>query len=90
MKKDVIELRSKQVTDTQLQERVMQGQKTVECLNNKLDTIIKRFCTIIAANHRLRDNIDHLLIERSVLPSSKVGNQLAFSTGQVSIKCGND
>ncbi|KAF2904861.1 hypothetical protein ILUMI_01332 [Ignelater luminosus] len=64
VKKQVIEMRAKQVTDEQYQARVLQGQKTVEGLENKLDTVIKRFCTIMTENRKMREEIDHLLLER--------------------------
>lgn len=60
----LVELNSKQITDEQCQRRVMEGQRTLEALENKLDTANKRFCVILTENRKLRAEIDHLLQER--------------------------
>ncbi|KAI4467547.1 hypothetical protein MML48_2g00018177 [Holotrichia oblita] len=61
----LVELKSKQITDEQCQRRVMEGQRTLEALENKLDTANKRFCVILTENRKLRAEIDHLLQERA-------------------------
>ncbi|XP_022909909.2 coiled-coil domain-containing protein 63-like [Onthophagus taurus] len=63
--KALIDLKSKQVSDEQCQQRVLEGQKTLEALENKLETANKRFCTILTDNTKLRAEIDHLLHERA-------------------------
>ncbi|GJQ76414.1 hypothetical protein Trydic_g2129 [Trypoxylus dichotomus] len=63
--KQLVELKSKQITDEQSQRRIIEGQKTLEALENKLDTANKRFCVILSENRKLRAEIDHLLQERA-------------------------
>lgn len=65
VKKDVADLEAQQITDVQWQKRVLEGQKIVDGLENKLDVQIKKFCTIMAQNRKLREEIDHLLKERA-------------------------
>lgn len=57
-------LSSKQITDEQCQQRIMEGRRTTAALENKLDVQMKKFCTILAENRKLRDEIEHLLKER--------------------------
>lgn len=57
-------MRAKQVTNSQFQEKVRAGNKSTETLQNKLDTEIKRFCSALTNNKKLREEIDHLLKER--------------------------
>ncbi|CAG9832483.1 unnamed protein product [Diabrotica balteata] len=64
-KKKVLDLRSKQITDEMYQQRVIAGEKTVQTLENKLEVQIKKFCSISAENIKLREEIDHLLLERN-------------------------
>lgn len=64
VKKEVQDLQSKQITDRQHQDRVWLAIKTVEALDNKLEVQMKKFCTICAENRRMREQIDHLLLER--------------------------
>ncbi|XP_022905106.2 outer dynein arm-docking complex subunit 1 [Onthophagus taurus] len=70
VKQDVLEGRKTQETEKQVQEKWIIGQKNVATLQNKLDTSVKRFCKILAENKSLRDEIDHLLIERSLFNKS--------------------
>lgn len=65
IKKEVADLEAQQITDVQWQNRVLEGQKIVDALENKLDVQIKKFCTIMAENRKLREEIDHLLKERA-------------------------
>lgn len=65
VKKQVFEVESKQITDYQYIARVSEGQNTLAGLENKLDTIIKQFCTILTENRKLREEIEHLLLERA-------------------------
>lgn len=65
VKKEVADLEAQQITDVQWQNRVLEGQKIVDALENKLDVQIKKFCTIMAQNRKLREEIDHLLKERA-------------------------
>lgn len=48
VKKDVANLEAQQITDVQWQTRILEGQKIVDALENKLDVQIKKFCTIMA------------------------------------------
>ncbi|KAF2887967.1 hypothetical protein ILUMI_18206, partial [Ignelater luminosus] len=65
IEKRVFDLRAKQVTDSQFQEKVRAGSKLTDILQNQLDTEIKRFCTALTNNKKLREEIDHLLKERA-------------------------
>lgn len=65
VKKQVADLEAQQITDVQWQKKILEGQKIVDALENKLDVQIKKFCTIMAENRKLRDEIDHLLKERA-------------------------
>lgn len=65
VKKDVADLEAEQITDVQWQTRILEGQKIVDALENKLDVQIKKFCTIMSQNRKLREEIDHLLKERA-------------------------
>lgn len=60
----IIELGKQQVTDEQLLRRHLEGQQTVDKLENKLHTVMQSFGTIQAKNRALRDQIDHYLHER--------------------------
>lgn len=61
----MFEVAAKQITDYQYIARVHEGENTLAGLENKLDTIIKQFCTILTENRKLREEIEHLLLERS-------------------------
>ncbi|GJQ72380.1 hypothetical protein Trydic_g3463 [Trypoxylus dichotomus] len=50
----------------EIQKRIEAGQKAIESQENKLDTCVKRFCVILAENQQLRQEIEHLLIERNI------------------------
>ncbi|RZC41095.1 hypothetical protein BDFB_002579 [Asbolus verrucosus] len=63
-KKSVQQLRKRQITDRQFEDRVWEAMKTVEALENKLETQMIKFGTICAKNRRLRLEIDHHLCER--------------------------
>ncbi|CAH1982704.1 unnamed protein product [Acanthoscelides obtectus] len=65
VKKKVLDISSKQITDEQMHQRVIKGEKTVHTLENKLEMQIKKFCAISARNVKLREEIQHLLIERT-------------------------
>lgn len=65
LEKQVIDLKAKQLTEEQWQSRVSTARKTLETLENKLDTVTKRFCSILTENKKLREEIDHLLKERA-------------------------
>ncbi|VEN59202.1 unnamed protein product [Callosobruchus maculatus] len=65
VKKRVLDISSKQITDEQMHQRVIKGEKTVHTLENKLEVQIKKFCAISAHNVKLRQEIQHLLIERT-------------------------
>ncbi|XP_057654076.1 coiled-coil domain-containing protein 63-like [Diorhabda carinulata] len=65
VKKKVLDLRSKQITDEMYQQRVITGEKTVQTLENKLEVQIKKFCQISSDNIKLREEINHLLMERN-------------------------
>nr|XP_023013517.1 coiled-coil domain-containing protein 63-like [Leptinotarsa decemlineata] len=66
MEGDIKNLRPKSaVTDQHYQNRLMSGQKSIKILQNRLDNSIKRFCCILTENKKLREEIDHLLKERS-------------------------
>ncbi|XP_065172855.1 coiled-coil domain-containing protein 63-like [Atheta coriaria] len=64
-KKNIVELRGRTLTEVQCTAKIYEEQSTLEALENKLDTATKRFCTTIASNRKLREDIDHLLIERA-------------------------
>ncbi|XP_015836480.1 outer dynein arm-docking complex subunit 1 [Tribolium castaneum] len=63
--KQVRKLRLKDVTEGEYQERIKSGQKSVKMLENKLETTHKRFCSVLTENKQMRDEIDHLLKERT-------------------------
>lgn len=58
------QLRSKQITEDQRIETIQMDRNHLKTLENKLENIVKRFCGILSENKTLRDEIDHLLIER--------------------------
>lgn len=64
MEKKVIDAEKHCITEHDAQERVLVGRKTVENLENKLEVQVRQFCTICSDNSRLREEINHLLIER--------------------------
>ncbi|RZC40821.1 hypothetical protein BDFB_010269 [Asbolus verrucosus] len=63
--KKVAQMRLKEITDGEYQERIRSGRKSVQMLENKLETTVKRFCTVLTENRQMREEIDHLLIERT-------------------------
>ncbi|XP_018326618.1 coiled-coil domain-containing protein 63 [Agrilus planipennis] len=63
--KKVFEMKSKEITDMQWQEQINEGQKIIKILEDKLSVAIKRYCSILAENQKLREDIDHLLKERT-------------------------
>lgn len=66
VEKDVIKLRSQQITDTQHVERVWAAISTVDQLMNKLDIQNKKFGMLCAKNQNLKMEINGLLREREV------------------------
>lgn len=64
VEKAVIEKKKSQTTEFDEQQNVMRAQKGLEALENKLETATRRFCTILAANRKMREEINHLLNER--------------------------
>ncbi|XP_017778058.1 PREDICTED: outer dynein arm protein 1-like [Nicrophorus vespilloides] len=79
-KKGIVELKSSQVTDIQCTQRVLEGQRTLEALENKLDIATKRFCMTLTENRKLRQEIDHLLKDRSHF--NKLWDKLVTSLAQ--------
>ncbi|KAL1489851.1 hypothetical protein ABEB36_013783 [Hypothenemus hampei] len=65
VKKKLLELAAKQISDERYQERMLKGAQTVQTLENKLEVQIKKFCSICAENIQLRQEIYHLLRERT-------------------------
>ncbi|KAJ3651791.1 hypothetical protein Zmor_017804 [Zophobas morio] len=63
--RQVEKLKLKEVTEGEYQERIKSGRKSVQMLENKLETMIKRFCTVLTENKQMREEIDHLLKERT-------------------------
>lgn len=63
--KEVHKLKLKEITEKEYQERVKSGKKSIELLENKLETMVKRFCTVLTENRQIREEIDHLLKERT-------------------------
>ncbi|KAH0818265.1 hypothetical protein GEV33_004526 [Tenebrio molitor] len=59
-------LRKQQITDRQDEDRVWAAIKTVQKLENKLETQMIQFGTICTKNKQLRSEIDHLLCLRRV------------------------
>ncbi|KAJ8911280.1 hypothetical protein NQ315_015283 [Exocentrus adspersus] len=64
VKKSVMELQAEQITDYNYQQRVMKSENTLQTLENKLEMQTKKFCAISSENNKLREEINHLLIER--------------------------
>ncbi|KAK5638838.1 hypothetical protein RI129_013133 [Pyrocoelia pectoralis] len=62
--KKVNDLKRKVPSDLQYMNRCLQGQKAVEVLESRLDTTNKQCCMVITENRALREEIDHILIER--------------------------
>lgn len=60
----VLDISSKQITDDKYQQRTAKGEKTVQTLENKLEVEVRKFCAVSWENHKLREEINHLLIER--------------------------
>lgn len=58
------EIRGKHTTEDQRTEIIFMGRRNLKTYENKLENIVKRFCVILSENKQLRDQIDHLLIER--------------------------
>ncbi|KAL3271760.1 hypothetical protein HHI36_022230 [Cryptolaemus montrouzieri] len=64
LEKKIDQLRGNDVTENQFKMRLQSGKKSIELLENKLQTSIKRFCTVLTGNKILREELDHLLKER--------------------------
>ncbi|XP_044260794.1 outer dynein arm protein 1-like [Tribolium madens] len=64
--KSVHQLREQQTSDKQCEERVWHAIKTVEALENKLETQMKQFGKLCSKNKELRYEIDHLLWQRRI------------------------
>lgn len=64
MDKKITEAKKHCITDHDAQERVLIGRKTIENLEHKLEVEVRQFCTICSKNSKLREEINHLLIER--------------------------
>lgn len=64
VEKQTKNVRSKQMTDEQCKERTQSARKTLKILENKLETAVKRFCTLLSENKQLREEIDGRLKER--------------------------
>ncbi|KAJ8957909.1 hypothetical protein NQ318_001906 [Aromia moschata] len=62
--KKVLELEAQVITDHKYLDRTLRGEKTLQTLENKLEVQTRKFCTICSENVKLRDEINHLLIER--------------------------
>ncbi|XP_044764544.1 coiled-coil domain-containing protein 63 [Coccinella septempunctata] len=65
IEKKIDQIRGNEVTESQFRTRLQSGKKSIELLENKLQTCIKRFCSVLSENKRLREEIDHLLKERA-------------------------
>lgn len=52
------------VTEQEYQYRIKSGNNTIKALENRLEHSVKKFCKIIVDNKDLREEIDHLLVER--------------------------
>ncbi|CAG9861365.1 unnamed protein product [Phyllotreta striolata] len=53
------------VTDEDYNTRLKSGRKSVKTLKNRLENCVKKFCFLLAENKKLREEIDHLLKERT-------------------------
>lgn len=65
LEKKIDQIRSNDITETQFKTRLQSGKKSIELLENRLQNSIKRFCCVLSENKKLREDIDHLLKERS-------------------------
>ncbi|KAK4878235.1 hypothetical protein RN001_010741 [Aquatica leii] len=63
--KKVLVVRAKTLTDVQHMERVLRGQQNLRCLEYKLDIANKTYGSVITENNSIRQEIEHLLIERT-------------------------
>ncbi|KAK4878238.1 hypothetical protein RN001_010744 [Aquatica leii] len=72
-RKLVIDFKKKVPTENQSIERLINGRYALEQLEYKLDNANKKYCTIMSENNALRNEIQHLLIERTNF------NQMWFS-----------
>ncbi|XP_068902453.1 outer dynein arm-docking complex subunit 1-like isoform X2 [Tenebrio molitor] len=63
--RQVAKMRLKEVTEGEYRERIKSGQRSIQILENKLETTIKRFCGVLTENKQMREEIDHLLKERT-------------------------
>ncbi|CAH0555332.1 unnamed protein product [Brassicogethes aeneus] len=52
------------VSEDEYQYRIKSGNNSVKCLENRLENTVKKFCNTIVDNKDLREEIDHLLVER--------------------------
>nr|CAI5850234.1 unnamed protein product [Callosobruchus analis] len=53
------------IPDEDYRLKLTSRQRSIQILQNRLDNTVKKFCYILAENKRLREEIDHLLKERS-------------------------
>ncbi|KAJ8981964.1 hypothetical protein NQ317_002138 [Molorchus minor] len=60
----VLELGAQIITDHKYLDRTLKGEKTLQTLENKLEVQTRKFCTVCSENVKLREEINHLLIER--------------------------
>ncbi|KAK4878234.1 hypothetical protein RN001_010740 [Aquatica leii] len=67
LEKRITQLRRNDVTDAQFASKIKTAERSVQGLENHLDNEIKRFCSVLEENRKLREKIEHLLKERKKL-----------------------
>ncbi|KAK4878366.1 hypothetical protein RN001_010872 [Aquatica leii] len=60
----IADIAHKVPSNVKWQQRVQRAEKTLEGLENKLDTVVKQYGVIAADTRDLREEIDHMLTER--------------------------
>ncbi|XP_068086979.1 coiled-coil domain-containing protein 63-like [Anabrus simplex] len=65
VEKDVLKMRMKDVTDLQSKERAIEARRNIAILENRLHLVTVRFNEMLTQNAELRNQISHLLKERT-------------------------
>ncbi|XP_072381122.1 coiled-coil domain-containing protein 63 [Diabrotica undecimpunctata] len=66
MDADIQNLRPKAIiTDYDYENRLRSGNHSIKILKDRLENAVKRFCAILTENKKMREEIDHLLKERT-------------------------
>lgn len=72
MEKELRKLQENQLTEKKYKEEIFKAQAGILKLENQLDVVNKKCGEVMAKNASLRQVIDHILLERLVIVSSKL------------------